>query len=237
MKRNRSILFFAFGSVLLGFTFWFSNHKNKLRKTDETSILFTHTPRFLNTSLVNKLLTQNLIEDSLQQKDILDLNMLERKMEEVPEIENAEVFILPEGQLSLQVTERTPLFQVASTPSLYADRYGMLFPFSPIEGLELPIFNSKVTTSSVQAAADLIQKLLSDPFLKQELKKIAFQNSEYSIQLKSFPFQVILGKATSLSEKIEKLKIFCAFQKVQDSLKGYNKINLTYTNQVVASTS
>jgi hypothetical protein len=47
---------------------------------------------------------------------------------------------------------------------------------------------------------------------------------------------VILGNTTSLNEKIEKLKIFCAFQNIQDSLSGYQKINLTYTNQVVATT-
>jgi len=45
-----------------------------------------------------------------------------------------------------------------------------------------------------------------------------------------------LGNENALNEKIEKLKVFCAFQNIQDSLINYKKINLTYTNQVVATT-
>jgi len=54
--------------------------------------------------------------------------------------------------------------------------------------------------------------------------------------LRSFPFKVILGDASQLNEKLEKLKVFCAFQLNQDSLKGYDKINLSYDKQVVATT-
>jgi hypothetical protein len=54
--------------------------------------------------------------------------------------------------------------------------------------------------------------------------------------LRSFPFQVVLGDSTQLKNKLEKLKIFCAFQTSQDSLIGYDKINLSYKNQVVATT-
>jgi len=56
------------------------------------------------------------------------------------------------------------------------------------------------------------------------------------MHLKSYPFEVILGNTSTLNKKIEKLKIFCAFQNIQDSLRGYKKINLTYSNQVVATT-
>ena len=45
-----------------------------------------------------------------------------------------------------------------------------------------------------------------------------------------------LSSGSSKAQKIEKLKIFCAFQNIQDSLRGYKKINLTYSNQVVATT-
>jgi len=46
---------------------------------------------------------------------------------------------------------------------------------------------------------------------------------------------VVLGDSTQLAKKLEKLKIFCAFQTAQDSLKGYDKINLSYEKQVVAT--
>jgi hypothetical protein len=82
----------------------------------------------------------------------------------------------------------------------------------------------------------LIAKLKTDPLLEMELKQISLSNNQYTLELKSFPFEVVLGDSTQLIKKLEKLKIFCAFQTSQDSLKGYDKINLSYENQVVATT-
>jgi hypothetical protein len=47
---------------------------------------------------------------------------------------------------------------------------------------------------------------------------------------------VVFGAPTRIQEKIKKLKVFCAFQNVQDSLGKYQKINLSFKKQVVAST-
>jgi hypothetical protein len=69
-----------------------------------------------------------------------------------------------------------------------------------------------------------------------ELETISLDEIGYTLELRSFPFQVILGDSTQLKHKLEKLRIFCAFQISQDSLKGYDRINLSYDNQVVATT-
>ena len=79
-------------------------------------------------------------------------------------------------------------------------------------------------------------KLIFDNILKLELETLFLEGSTYKMRLKSYPFEVILGNANTLNEKIEKLKVFCAFQNVQDTLSGYEQINLTYSNQVVATT-
>jgi cell division protein FtsQ len=236
MKINKSLLFLVFVSLIFSFSFWFSNHKNKLRKEDEVQIVFTHSPFFLNSDLVNKLLTQNLKSKSIQEKDSLDLNMLETQLERTPEVENAEVFILPKGELSISITERTPLFQLATTPPLYVDENGVAFTYKTIDNKEYPSFLTDVGSETLKMTATLVKKLKVDPFLEYELKHVSFRDAEYSIQLKSYPFEVVFGNTLHFKKKINKLKIFCAFQNVQDSLSGYKKINLTYKNQVVAST-
>ena len=82
----------------------------------------------------------------------------------------------------------------------------------------------------------LIKNLIADPFLSEELKSIGLNDNQYQLKLKSFDFKIIFGSAVRIKEKIKKLKVFCAFQKLQDSLSRYKKINLSYNNQVVAST-
>jgi len=164
------------------------------------------------------------------------LSMLEDQLKSIAEIENAEVYMLPQGELSVSITERTPTFMIEANPPLYGDSNGAVFPYVSIEDLNLPVFKSETSSSSLYETASLISKLTNDPFLKLELETLFLEGSTYKMRLKSYPFEVILGNANTLNEKIEKLKVFCAFQNVQDTLSGYEQINLTYSNQVVATT-
>ena len=81
--------------------------------------------------------------------------------------------------------------------------------------------------------------------------KIYYKHTGYIGNLKSMNLETMMNKSpervltrsvrgmlpkTKLGNvMIKKLKVFCAFQKVQDSLTNYKKINLSYINQVVAT--
>ena len=87
----------------------------------------------------------------------------------------------------------------------------------------------------MKSTAKLIRRLKADPFLGKELEIITLEENQYLLELKSYDFQIIFGKSKSIDEKIKKLKVFCAFQKTQDNLLKFKKINLSYNKQVVAS--
>lgn len=236
MRFKKNIIFLVLMLFLLAEIVYFSNQKNIVRVVDNVKISFTHSPRFLDTILVNKLLTQNFTGKSVQLKESLDLNMLEKKLNQIPEIQNAELFVLPKGQLSVSITERIPTFKINSIPSFYADASGVTFPFVKVENNQLPVFEAETIDASIINAAIIIERLKTDTFIKSELKTLYLEGDSYHLKLKSYPFEIVLGNENALSEKIEKLKVFCAFQNIQDSLINYKKINLTYTNQVVATT-
>ena len=236
MRFKKNIFFLVLMLFFLAEIVYFSNKKNIVRVVDNIKISFTHFPRFLDTILVNKLLTQNFRGKSVQLKDSLDLNMLEKKLNQIPEIQNAELFVLPKGQLSVSITERIPTFKINSIPSFYADASGVTFPFVKVENNQLPVFEADTIDASIINAAIIIERLKTDTFIKSELKTLYLEGDSYHLKLKSYPFEIVLGNENALNEKIEKLKVFCAFQNIQDSLINYKKINLTYTNQVVATT-
>ena len=236
MRFKKNIIFLVLMLFLLAEIVYFSNQKNIVRVVDNIKISFTHSPRFLDTILVNKLLTQNFRGKSVQLKDSLDLNMLEKKLNQIPEIQNAELFVLLKGQLSVSITERIPTFKINSIPSFYADASGVTFPFVKVENNQLPVFEADTIDASIINAAIIIERLKTDTFIKSELKTLYLEGDSYHLKLKSYPFEIVLGNENALNEKIEKLKVFCAFQNIQDSLINYKKINLTYTNQVVATT-
>ena len=236
MRFKKNIVFLVLMLFFLAEIVYFSNQKNIVRVVDNIKISFTHSPRFLDTILVNKLLTQNFTGKSVQLKESLDLNMLEKKLNQIPEIQNAELFVLPKGQLSVSITERIPTFKINSIPSFYADASGVTFPFVKFENNQLPVFVADTIDASIINAAIIIERLKTDTFIKSELKTLYLEGDSYHLKLKSYPFEIVLGNENALNEKIEKLKVFCAFQNIQDSLINYKKINLTYTNQVVATT-
>ena len=237
MKKYHSLFFLLFSSTALLGCFWFSQYRNNQKISLEVKVDFTATPLFLNDSVVNKLLTQYLNNKSGLLKDSLDLNMLENQINNTPEVENVEIFIQPQGELSLLITERKPLFKVATQPLHFSDAHGVLFSYKEIDSTPYPVFNASSSTLSLKTTASLIQNLKEDPFMDRELISVSLKENQYELKLKSFDFQVIFGTPTSIENKIQKLKIFCTFQKVQDSLRGYQKINLSYDNQVVATTS
>lgn len=233
---KKTAVFFGLMIVLFGGTVGYFSYLATLREVTEVNVKFTTPPRFLESTLVNKLLTQKSEAGSALRKDSLDLNMLENQLKTVPEVRNVEAYFLPEGSLFVELTERNPLFKAGYNSPYYVDQEGVLFGTQILNEDNYPVFISPTHTLSQDATANLIETLLEDAFLARELKEVAFENNSYWLNLKSYPFTIQMGKPTQIKEKIEKLKVFCAFQKLQDTLNGYKKINLSYKNQVVAST-
>ncbi len=233
---KKTAVFFGLMIVLFGGTVGYFSYLATLREVTEVNVKFTTPPRFLESTLVNKLLTQKSEAGSALRKDSLDLNMLENQLKTVPEVRNVEAYFLPEGSLFVELTERNPLFKAGYNSPYYVDQEGVLFGTQILNEDNYPVFISPTHTLSLDATANLIETLLEDAFLARELKEVAFENNSYWLNLKSYPFTIQMGKPTEIKEKIEKLKVFCAFQKLQDTLNGYKKINLSYKNQVVAST-
>ena len=235
MKSFNSILFLLIMSILLVGSYHFSHSKKSDRTANKIEIKFTNSSLLTDTLSVNKLLKQNLDQQSKQFKESLDLNMLESQLKQIPEVQNIEVYEFPQGDFYVEVTERKPLFEVLSDKHFFADSEGILFEYRSLDSLKLPVFVMDSTVASVVQTADLISKLRNYPLLEMELETIYLNENEYILKLRSFPFDVILGDSSRLNQKIQKLKVFCAFQISQDSLNEYELINLSYKNQVVAS--
>ena len=216
-------------------SYHFSHSKKSARAANKIEIKFTNSSLLTDTLSVNKLLKQNLNQQSKQFKESLDLNMLETQLKQIPEVKNIEIYKFPQGDFYVEVTKRKPLFEVLSDKHFFADSEGILFEYRSIDSLKLPVFVMDSTVPSVVQTADLISKLKNYPLLEMELETIYLNENEYIFKLRSFPFDVILGDSSRLNQKIQKLKVFCAFQISQNSLNEYELINLSYKNQVVAS--
>ena len=237
MKSSRSILFLLINTFLFVMCLYVSHIRHNSKNDLNLQILYLEKPLILNDSVVNKLLTQNLSGKLLLKKDDLDLNILENQMKSIPEVENVEFYIDLEKNLFLSITERKPLFKLESSPPYFSDSNGILFKYKSLDSSGIPSFKTSSSTLSLGTTAEFIKNLKADVFLNNELETIFLKNNKYEIKLKSYDFKIIFGRPTSVKKKIKKLKVFCAYTNIRDSANIYTKINLSYDNQIVASTS
>ena len=235
MKRYLSILILIFSVALIISVSIFGVLRNQSKKSFKKSIIYSGDNVFLNDSLVNKLLTQILHDKFLKTKDSLDLNIIESELKNNHFIDKVEVYWKFYDFLEIKIKEREPLY-ILKNEKYYVDSNGKSFPMKKIKK-DLPEVYTKLSNDNLNMITKFILRINQDNFMRRELNKIYFENNEFKINLKSFDFNIIFGNSKRFKEKVEKLKVFCAFQNAQDSLKNYPVVNLNYLNQVIASKS
>ena len=235
MKRYLNILILIFSTVFILSISIYGTLRNQNKKKFEKNIVFSSNNVFLNDSIVNKLLTQILYDKYLKRKDSLDLNIIETELRNNQFIKSAEVYWKFHDVLEIRIKEREPLY-IMTNENYYVDSFGKFFPMKEIKK-DLPKVLSELSKINLKSLTNFVLRMNKDHFMKSELDKIYFEKDEFRINLKSFDFDIIFGNSKRLKEKVEKLKVFCAFQKVQDSLTNYPLVNLNYLNQVIASKS
>ena len=235
MKRYFDILILFFSIVIITSISTYAIIKNENKRQFKKNIVFSENNIFLNDSIVNKLLTQIFHERYMKAKDILDLNIIETELKNNEYVENVEIYWKFHDVLEIRIKEREPLY-ILKKENFYVDSFSNIFPMKEIKK-DLPKVSSELPEVDLISVTKFILKTNNDSFMKSELDKIYIKQDEFKINLKSFDFDIIFGDSKRVYEKIEKLKVFCAFQKVQDSLTNFTLVNLNYLNQVIASKS
>ncbi len=235
MKSYLKILVLIFSITFIIYVSTYGILKNQNKKSFEKSIIYYGNNVFLNDSIVNKLLTQILNDEYLKSKDSLDLNIIESELKKNHFIEKVEVYWKFYDFMEIKIKEREPLY-ILKNEKFYVDSYSKFFPMKKIEK-DLPKVFTKLSKDNLNTITNFILRINQDNFMRSELNKIYFENNEFKINLKSYDFNIIFGNSKRINEKVEKLKVFCAFQNAQDSLKNYPVVNLNYLNQVIASKS
>lgn len=212
----------------------FAGIRSKQRKISDIDIIFNGgDARFLSVDIVNKLLIQS--NDSLffQQKDMVALKEIEQQLLRYPVIKTAQLYTVPQGKLYVEIDERDPIVRVQGERAYYVDEFGVEIPLSNRYSARVPLFYGELKSDKKQEMIQLLSKLTTESFFKEELVDIHLEAEGFVLGLRNFPFEVFWGKNTNFSEKTEKLKRFCAYTN-QNQVNKFNRIDLSYTRQVVA---
>jgi len=115
------------------FLYGFAEKRNNARKLSHVEVQFIQFENlYVTEETVNKLLILNKITVTRVDKETLDLNKVEKVLNNHPMIENAEVFLTIDGVLKTKISQRRPIGRILGNKAYYVDRLGTKMPLSLI---------------------------------------------------------------------------------------------------------
>ena len=229
-------LILIFGLIL--FLYAFTSNRNSHRKLIKSEVIFVgDNNNFVKQEMVNKLLIENKLDVKTIEKLEVDLNTLEKTINQQEMIHKSEVFLSIDGVLKAQVVQKTPIARCFSEQgSFYVDYEGNRMPLSENYTARVLIVSGEINKKNKTKLSELFKIIYNDEFLKKNIIGIQIlPNDDLIMTNRNFNYQIEFGKNINGEKKFKNYKAF--FQKaiLDSTLAKYKNINLKFTQQVVCT--
>ncbi len=223
---------------LVIFLFSFSSKRNESRKLTKSEVIFVgENNLFVKQEMVNKLLIENYEAVTNIKKEKLNLNNLEKSIDQQPMIQKSQVFVSIDGVLSARVKQRNPIVRFINNDiSYYVDYYGIKMPLSDFYTARVPLVSGEINDTFSEEYFDLFRMIYNDDFLKKNI--IGMQilpNGSVIMKNRNFDFDIVFGLPINIEDKFKNYKAFYQKAFTDKSIYKYKNINLQFTSQVVCT--
>ena len=251
----------AIAGLTSSWAFVSKSERNIVAKTLNISIHNNDENLFLSEKDIKKFFIERKDSLLLNQYKNINIPQLEKSLNSHPAIENAEVAADINGEIKIDITQRTPVLRIINRDgeSFYIDSQTKLMPLNDNYSARVIIASGNINepfSRRYQYSIDQIKKskAFSEVSMLDDIYEIAnfinrdsvlttlihqiYVNEEKEIEL--FPAignqKIIFGSATDVAEKFNKLKLFYTEGlNKSDSWTKYSNINLKYKNLVVCT--
>ncbi len=177
----------------------------------------------------------------------INLKAIETTLEATPWIKNAELFFDNKQVLQIKIVERQPVARVFTTDgtSFYVDSAGLRLPLSEKISARVPMFTNFSSNKTALAKPDSLllesivslgKYIISDSFWMAQTEQIAITPQATFEIIPTIGNQIIeFGTAENFEKKFERLHTFYQKAWVQNGINTYEKLDVQYNNQVVAT--
>ena len=224
--------------ALVIFLFSFTSNRNSHRKLKKSEVIFVgENNDFVKQETVNKLLIENKSDVRTIAKEDLNLNKLEKSINQHPMIEKSDVFVTVDGVLKVMVKQKTPIARVFDElGSFYIDYEGNTMPLSEINTARVPLVSGEITNKNKKELSKILKVIYDDEFLKKNIIGVQIlSGDELMMTNRNFDYQVDFGKMINVDRKFKNYKAFFQKAVLDSTLYKYKKINLRFTQQVVCT--
>lgn len=187
----------------------------------------------------------------------VELGRIEQRLRNIPWVAQAEVFHTHDGVLHVRVVQRVPIARVLERegPGFYICEDGHTMPTSTEWTARVPVvvgawheagvrhgFSNVFANDSLMEAGlgdeihSLVSFLRSDPFLHALVDQIVVNGEgEFELIPRAGGHRILIGDATGLEQRFEKLKLFHEKGIHKSGWRKYGRVDLRFAGQIVCT--
>lgn len=236
MKKKFRLLKILATVIIFGFLLSFSLKRFNSKPMEKVSV--TMLPTRQPVYFVDEQHVHTLVAQSNPSKKVGDINIpeLEKKLNLLPAVDSANVYLNLNGNLNLDIRQRVPAFRLSKNGTdLYVDDKGIEFPTSPNYSFPCMLVTGDVQPEEYTALASLVKKIERDAFGKKFFIGISKRKGNYELLTSEGNFKVEIGDLENIDLKVKGFKAFVEKYLIFQDPQKYTKVSVKYDNQIVTT--
>lgn len=237
MKNKYRILKIAITVIILGFLLSFSLKKFSGQKITDEKISVKMNEKTPVYFIDEKDIKQIVIKENPSGK-VGDLNIpeLEKKINALPAVDSANVYLNLNGKLNLDIKQRVPVFRLNyNGKDFYVDEKGTEFPISKTYSHPCMLVTGDVKKDEYEKLAELVDKIDKDDFSKKYFIGISKYKDSYNLLTSEGNYKVEIGDLENIELKVKGFKTFVEKYLVFQDPQKYSMVSVKYQNQIVTT--
>ncbi|MDR2237419.1 MAG: cell division protein FtsQ [Chryseobacterium sp.] len=237
MKKKYRILKIAVTVIILGLLLSFSlkrfssqtitDQKISVKMNEKTPVYF-----------IDEKDVRAIVRKENPSGKVGDLNIpaLEKKINALPAVDSANVYLNLNGKLNLDIKQRVPVFRLNKDgKDFYVDQKGIEFPISKTYSHPCMLVTGNVKPDEYQKLAELVEKIDKDDFSKKFFIGISKYKDDYNLLTSEGNYKVEIGDLDNIEFKVKGFKAFVEKYLVYQDPQKYNMVSVKYQNQIVTT--
>lgn len=166
----------------------------------------------------------------------LDIPELEKKINALPAVDSANVYLNLNGKLNLDITQRIPIFRLNNNgKDFYVDEKAIEFPISRVYSHPCMLVTGNVQKDEYPKLIELVQKIDKDDFCKKYFIGISKHKDDYYLLTDDAHYKLEIGDLDNIDFKIKGFKTFVEKYLVFQDPEKYKMVSVKYRNQIVTT--
>ncbi len=238
MKNKWRILKILVTVAIFGFLLSFSLKRFNEKKIDEKSITVKLNDSKTPVYFIDEKDIRKIVENYNPTKKVGDIEIpsLEKKLNELPAVDSANVYLNLNGKLNVDIKQRVPVFRLNNGgKGFYVDKKGIEFPISKNYSHPCMLVSGDVKKSEYKKLVELVEKIDKDSFCKNFFVGITKENGNYNLLTNEGFYKVEIGDLDRIDFKVKGFKTFVEKYLIDQNPDKYSKISVKYDNQIVTT--